>query len=111
MFHPMHSFRLFRLFKSTTTQRSSRHCTDTAPEFHAEAPQTTVNEGLAQGSYVAARAGFAPTTLRTKGNEPTNEPTHWHCISIWNTYKIHHCPPLSPVVFWHFPLTTSTCPA
>jgi len=37
------------------------------PEFHAEAPQATVSEGLAQGPYVAARAGAEPMTLRTKG--------------------------------------------
>jgi len=30
---------------------------DTVPEFHTEAPQPTVSEGLAQGPYVAARAG------------------------------------------------------
>src|SRR6218665_1080695 len=33
--------------------RRSRHSTDTVPEFHAEAPQATVNEELAQGRYVA----------------------------------------------------------
>ena len=43
-------------------------------EFHTEASQTTVSEGLAQGPYVAARAGFEPATLQTKGVEPTNEP-------------------------------------
>jgi len=42
--------------------------------LHAEAPQATVSEGFAQGPYVAARAGFKPTTLRTKGDESTNEP-------------------------------------
>jgi len=36
-------------------------------EFHAEAPQATVSEGLAQGPYVAARAGFEPTTIRSTG--------------------------------------------
>jgi len=40
---------------------------DTVPEFHANAPQATVNEGLAQGPYVVARAGVKPMTLRTKG--------------------------------------------
>ena len=47
---------------------------DTASEFHAEAPQAIVSEGLAQSPYVAARAGFEPTTLRTKGVETTNAP-------------------------------------
>src|SRR6218665_3202515 len=37
------------------------------PEFHAGAPQANVSEGLAQGPYVAARAGVEPMTLRTKG--------------------------------------------
>ena len=41
-------------FKSTTTQKRSRHSTDTVPEFHTEAPQATASEGLAQGPYVAA---------------------------------------------------------
>ena len=42
-------FRLFlwHLFKSTTTQRRSRRSMDTVSEFHAEAPQATVSEGLA----------------------------------------------------------------
>jgi len=74
----IHSFMLFleRLYKSTrpTTQRRSRHSTDTASEFHAEASQATVSEGLAQGHYVTARAGFETATLRTKGDESTNEP-------------------------------------
>ena len=33
-----------------------------------------MSEGLAQGPYVAARVGFEPMTLRTKGDESTNEP-------------------------------------
>jgi len=45
-------------------------------EIHAEVPQATASEGLAQGSYVAARAGFEATTLLTKGDESTNEPPH-----------------------------------
>ena len=47
---------------------------DIVSEFHAEAPQATASEGLAQGPYMAAGAGFEPTTLRTKGDESTNEP-------------------------------------
>jgi len=43
-------------------------------EFHAKAPQATESEGLAQGPYLATRAVFEPTTLRTKGDEYTNEP-------------------------------------
>src|SRR6218665_2391898 len=41
-----------------TTQRRSRHSTDTVREFQAEAPQATVSEVLDQGPYVAARAGL-----------------------------------------------------
>jgi len=32
--------------------------------LHAEALQATASEGLAQGPYVAAKAGFEPTTLK-----------------------------------------------
>src|SRR6218665_2567736 len=59
----------------TTTQRRSRHSTDTVPEFHAEAPQATVSEELAQGPYLAARAGDEPMTPRTKGVDSTNAPS------------------------------------
>jgi len=45
---------------------------DTVPKFHAVAPQATVSEGLAQGPYVAARAGVEPMTLQTKGVDSTN---------------------------------------
>ena len=31
------------------------------PEFHAKAPQAIVSERLAQGPYVAARAGVSQT--------------------------------------------------
>ena len=54
---------------------------DTAPEFHAEAPQVTVSEGLVQGPYVAAKAGVKPMTLRTKGVDSTNEPPTPHTYS------------------------------
>ena len=43
-------------------------------EFHADAPQAIAIEGLTQGPYLAARVGFEHTTLRTKGDESTNEP-------------------------------------
>ena len=48
---------------------------DTVSEFtHAEALQATASEGLAQGPYMAARAGFKPTTFRSKGVVSTNAP-------------------------------------
>ena len=43
-------------------------------EFHAEAPQATVSEGLAKGTYSAARAGVEPITHRIKGFDSTNGP-------------------------------------
>jgi len=46
---------------------------DTVLKFHAEAPRSAASEGLAQGSYAAARAGFEPTTLWTKGDKFTNK--------------------------------------
>ena len=64
------------------------------PEFHAEAPQTTVSEGLAEGPYVAARAGVEPMTLRTKDVYSTNAPlslkTIVQAISI-ALLQIHRC--------------------
>src|SRR6218665_1489660 len=42
--------------------------------LHAEALQATVSEGLAQGLNLAARAGFEPTTLQSKGVISTNAP-------------------------------------
>ena len=33
-------------------------------EFHAEAPQATASEGLAQGPYVVAREGFEIMTVK-----------------------------------------------
>ena len=47
---------------------------DTVLEFHAKAPQATAIEGLAQGPYLAASAGFESTTLWSTGIDSTNEP-------------------------------------
>ena len=43
-------------------------------EFHAEAPEATASEGLAQVVYVAARAVFEPTILQSKGIDSTTPP-------------------------------------
>ena len=43
---------------------------DTVSEFHAEAPQATASEGLAEGQKVA-RVGFEP---RPFGRKATNLP-------------------------------------
>ena len=47
--------------------------------LHAEALQATVSEGLAQGPYAAARVGFEPATLQSKGSDSTNAPP---CIYV-----------------------------
>src|SRR6218665_3531881 len=52
----------------------TQHGYSTVSGFHAEAPQATASGGLAQGQYVAARAGFESMTLQMKGAESTNEP-------------------------------------
>ena len=41
---------------------------------HAEALQATASKGLAQGPYVATRAGFELATLRSKDIDSTNAP-------------------------------------
>ena len=67
---------------TTTHERRSRHSTDTVLEFHAEAPQATASEGLAHGSYVAARAGFEAAILRTKDAESASMPPR-PTIHLW----------------------------
>ena len=51
---------------------------ETVPEFHAEAPQANVGEGLAQGPYMAARARVEPMIFRTKAVDSTNAPPTPH---------------------------------
>ena len=54
--------------------------------LHAKAIQATVSEGLAQGPYLAARAGFEPTTLQSIGVVSTNappSPTKWSLAGFW----------------------------
>src|SRR6218665_86965 len=46
---------------------------DTGRSLHAEALRVTASEGPAQALHVAARAGFEPATLRSKGIDSTNE--------------------------------------
>ena len=52
-----------------------RGANDTAQIPHAEAPQANVSERLAQGYYMAARAGAERMTLRTKSFDYTNATT------------------------------------
>src|SRR6218665_3107671 len=55
-------------FLERFSQRSQPQQLTLCRSLHAKALQSTVSEGLAQGPYVyvAARAGFEPTTLRSK---------------------------------------------
>ena len=41
--------------------------------IHTVSLQTTMREGLAQGSYVTAMVRLEPATFRTQGTEPTTE--------------------------------------
>ena len=61
-----------------TIQRRSRYSTDTVPEFHAEAPQATVSERLAQGPYLAARPGVEPMKLRDERRRLYQSATQSH---------------------------------
>ena len=47
------------------------HCRSFTSVARRRETPTTASEGLAQGPYVAARSGFEPTTLRTKGIDST----------------------------------------
>src|SRR6218665_1033884 len=64
----VHSFREFlqRPLKPSTTQRRSRLQHGYCIEVSRRSAQATAGKGLAQGLYVAARAGVEPTTLRLK---------------------------------------------
>src|SRR6218665_3749395 len=72
------SFRpvLWCLFKSATTQKHSRHSTDTVLEFHAEEPQAFASSRLAQVPSVAAieRA----SNPRPSGRKASTLPMHHH---------------------------------
>ena len=48
------------------------------------------SEGLAQGPYMAARAGFEPKTLWTKGIESTNEPSRSTSFSLFSVLLPSH---------------------
>src|SRR6218665_794655 len=50
------------------------YSTDTVSEFTRRSAQATAGKGLAQGPYVAARAGVEPTTLRLKVIVSTKAP-------------------------------------
>src|SRR6218665_2722385 len=71
-----HSFWPFlqRPFKSSTTQRRFRLQHGYCIGVSRQSAQVTVGKGLAQGPYMAARAGVEPTTLRLTAIDSTKAP-------------------------------------
>src|SRR6218665_3619898 len=74
---------LYRPFKSATTQRRSRLQHGYCIGVSRRCAQATAGKGLAQGPYVADRAGVEPTTPRLKvilstkaSPRPTNNGSH-----------------------------------
>src|SRR6218665_3026667 len=65
---------IFIMFKSSTTQRRSRIQHGYHIGVSRRSAQATAGKGLAQGSYLAARAGVEPTTLRLKVIASINAP-------------------------------------
>src|SRR6218665_4086579 len=61
-------------FKSSATQRRSRLQHGYCIGVSCRSGQATVGKGLAQGLYMAARAGVEPTTLRLKAIDSTKAP-------------------------------------
>src|SRR6218665_1178421 len=59
--------------------------------LHAEVLQATASEGLAQGPYVAARAGFEPVRIRMQAPNLTlsHYSPHHCCLSVYLILKCH----------------------
>src|SRR6218665_2523741 len=90
----IHSFMPFlkRPFKSSTTQRHSRLQHGYCIGVSRLSAQTTAGKGLAQGPYMAARAGVEPTTLRLKAIDSTKAPpcpTEIYIYIYIYTYKLY----------------------
>src|SRR6218665_1820066 len=85
-----HSFWPFlqRPFKSSTTQRRSRLQHGYCIGVSRRSEQATVGKELAQGPYMAARAGVEPTTLRLKAIDSTKAPCP---MLIYNLSNIMAC--------------------
>src|SRR6218665_2245718 len=69
------------------------HSMDAVLESHSTVLQVTASEGLAQGPYVAARAGFEPATLLSNGIDSNNAPPRptyvYMCVCIHNMYAMN----------------------
>src|SRR6218665_2369035 len=71
----IHSGHFYRApFKPSTTQRHSRLQHGYCIGVSRRNTQATAGKGLAQGPYVAARAGVEPTTFRLKVIVSTKAP-------------------------------------
>src|SRR6218665_3039638 len=75
-------------FKSSTTQRRSRlqhgHCIGVS----RRSAQAIAGKGLAQGPYMAARAGVEPTTLRLRVIASTNAPSCPNFIAYTMDFRL-----------------------
>src|SRR6218665_3951363 len=74
------------LTASALQKRSEPHQLTLCRSSHTEALQATASEGLAQGPYVETRAGFEPTTIRSKGIDSTNSPPRPTMPVEWTRY-------------------------
>src|SRR6218665_3967239 len=83
---PLRPF-LWRPFKSTNTQRRSRHSTDTVSEFHAEAPQANESEGVAKIPTWRLERDSNP---RSFGRKATNLPMRHHVSRRHHHHKHRH---------------------
>src|SRR6218665_3617463 len=64
------------------------------PEGATFVIQAITGEGLAQGPYVAARAGVEPTALRTEDTDNLNLTNHAFCLSLCITVSLSFCLPV-----------------
>src|SRR6218665_2401891 len=71
----LHANELSLIFQSSTTQRRSRQQHGYCIGVSRRSTQATAGKGLAQGPYVAARAGVEPTTLLLKVIISTKAPS------------------------------------
>ena len=81
------------LLKSSTTQRRSRLQHGYCIGVSRRSAQATAGKGLAQGPYMAARAGVEPTTLRLRVIASSNAPPCPTCLVflIYTVIYTHTC--------------------
>src|SRR6218665_2200104 len=117
----IHSFRpfLWRPFKPSTTQRRSRLQHGYCIGVSRRSAQATAGKGLAQGPYMAARAGVEPTTLWLRVIASTNAPPCPTVTSYRPISTIHfllgrplllHPSPYASIILFSSPSDRITCP-